>query len=74
MLTIVLTEIGDFGGHFLEPKHAEVSLPVMVGLLQTSARARQMSCAYYVTFPDANLLTLETNTALPRESFCFPIR
>ena len=56
----------------LSLKHAEVSLPVMVGgLLQTSARARQMSCAYYVTFPDANLLTLETNTALPRESFCF---
>ena len=58
----------------LSLKHAEVSLPVMVGLLQTSARARQMSCAYYVTFPDANLLTLETNTALPRESFCFSIR
>ena len=43
----------------LSLKHAEVSLPVMVGLLQTSASARQMSCAYYVTFPDANLLTLE---------------
>ena len=58
----------------LSLKHAEVSLPVMVGLFQTSAKARQMSCAYYVAFPDANLLTLETYTALPRNSFCFSIR
>ena len=33
-----------------------------------------MCCAYYVTFPDANLLTLETYIALPWESFCFSIR
>ena len=35
-----------------------------------------LSCAYYVTFPDSNLLTLETKfqTVLHRDSFCFSIR